>query len=81
MHLNARSLGLTAGIFAGAGWFLVMVFSLATRYADDLLMKIGGYHPGFSYNLGGAVWMGILHFIALYIVGYLFATVYNKLTK
>ena len=81
MKLNEKALALTAGIFAGVVWLLVMIISLASGYAKDVILKVGALHPGFSYTYGGAIWMGILHFIGAAIFAYIFAWLYNKLAE
>ena len=79
--MNAKALGLTFGLFVGVCHFGWMIISLLTGYAKDIIIQFGSLHPGFSYTYGGALWMGILHFIMGFIVAYLFALVYNKLSK
>lgn len=80
MTLNAKALGLTTGVFAGIIWLVLLSLSVGTGYAKDMIMLMGSVHPGFAYSYAGAVWLGILHLITGFILGYLFAWMYNKLS-
>ncbi|MDO8617417.1 MAG: hypothetical protein Q7N87_00775 [Candidatus Uhrbacteria bacterium] len=79
--LKEKALGLTVGIFCGVWWLVLMMYSLSSGYGKELIMLVGPMHPGFSYSAGGAIWMAILHFIVGYILGHLFAWVYNRFAK
>lgn len=81
MHLNKKALGLAAGVLAGAIWFLVIAVALLFGWMKDVVMLLGPLHPGFALTWGGAVWMAVLHLIGGYIVGYVFAWLYNKSAK
>ncbi len=81
MKLNEKALALAAGIFAGVIALIVIAISVATGWAKDIITLTGPAHPGFSYTYGGAVWMGILHFIVVTILAYVFAWLYNKLAE
>ncbi|MBM3204540.1 hypothetical protein FJZ48_00985 [Candidatus Uhrbacteria bacterium] len=81
MKLDAKALGLTSGIFCGGGWVLLMLLSLWMEGAKSWTMLMGPMHPGFSYGVGGAIWMAVLHFIIGGVLGWLFAMVYNTLAK
>ena len=76
-----KALGLTLGAFWGVWALAFLVLSLMTGYGSSVLMLVGPLHPGFSYTYGGAIWMGVLHFIVGYIVGHVFALVYNRFSK
>jgi ABC-type spermidine/putrescine transport system permease subunit I len=78
MLLKAKAFALASGVFGGVLAFLFMTVSLMTGYAEDLIMKWGPLHPGFSYSYFGAVWMGILYFVVCYVGGYIFAWFYNR---
>lgn len=81
MNLNPKALGLTAAILASACWFLAMVFSLLTGIGTITLTTIGSFHPFFSYSWAGMIIIVIEHLIAGFIVGWIFAWLYNKLLK
>ncbi len=76
-----KALGLTLGLFWGVGALVFMSLSLMTGYGSNLLMQFGPLHPGYSYTYGGAIWMAVLHFIVGYVVGNIFALVYNRFGK
>ena len=79
MQLNPKALGLTVAILSGAFWFLAMTFSLLTGIGEVTLTTIGAFHPFFSYSWAGMIIIVIEHLIAGFIVGWIFAKVYNKL--
>jgi len=79
MQLNPKALGLTVAILSGAFWFLAMIFSLLTGIGEVTLTTIGAFHPFFSYSWAGMIIIVIEHLIAGFIVGWIFAKVYNKL--
>lgn len=79
--LNPKAFGLTVGIFSGVWWLALMMYSLSSGYGKDFVMLMGPMHPGFSYSAGGALWMAVLHFILGYILGHVFAWLYNKFAK
>jgi len=81
MQLNPKTLGYTVAIFAGAYWFLAMIFSLLTGIGEITLTTLGSFHPFFSYSWAGMIIIVIEHLIAGFIVGWIFAKVYNKLLK
>ncbi len=81
MQLNPKALGLTAGVFAGALWFIAMVVSLATGLGQMTLVTLGSYHPWFSYSWVGMVVITIEHLVGGFILGYIFAKAYNAFSK
>ena len=81
MQLNPKALGWAAGILSGAFWFLAMTFSLASGLGARTLTTLGSFHPLFSYSWIGMVIITVEHLIAGYIIGWIFAWLYNKLNK
>lgn len=81
MQLNSKAFGFAAAIFAGACWFLSMIFSLLTGVGEMTLTTLGSYHPFFSYSFGGMIIIVIEHLIGGYILGWIFAWLYNKFLK
>jgi len=79
MQLNSKALGLAAAIFAGACWLLMIGFSLLTGIGETTVTIIGAFHPFFSYSWSGLVIIVIEHLIGGFIVGWIFAWLYNKL--
>ena len=79
--LKPNALGLTLGIFGFVMVGGMMTLSLLTGLGKPLVDLFGPMHPWYSYSYIGALWMAIMHFIACYIGGGLFAIIYNKLAK
>lgn len=81
MQLNPKALGFTVGVLGGACWLVMMLISLLTSFGQQTLTTWGSWHPFFSYSWGGMVIIVIEHLIGGFIVGWIFATVYNKFNK
>jgi len=81
MQLNPKAFGFAVAIFAGACWFVLMVFSLLTGIGEMTLTTLGAFHPFFSYSWAGMIIIVIEHLIGGFIVGWIFAWLYNKLLK
>lgn len=79
--LNPKALGYTLSVLAAGFWLLVMTFSLLTGIGRITLDTIGHFHPFFSYSWGGMVIIVIEHLVFGFIVGWLFARVYNRFNK
>jgi hypothetical protein len=81
MKLNAKSLGLAAGILWAVMLFLMTVLSIYTGYAAGFLKIVASIYPGYGISWPGA-FLGILFgFIDGFIGGYLLAWLYNRLTS
>lgn len=78
MQLNPKALALTSAILCAAFWFIAMTFSLLSGIGEMTLTIIGSFHPFFSYSWIGMVIIVIEHLIGAFIVGWLFAWLYNK---
>jgi len=81
MQLSPRALAWATAIFAAACWFIAMVFSFLTGVGQMTLTTIGAYHPFFSYSFGGMIIIVIENLIAGYILGWIFAWLYDKFVK
>jgi hypothetical protein len=81
MQLNSKALGYTAAIFAGGMWLLLMVFSLLTGIGEMTITTFGSYHPFFSYSWIGLVVIVVEHLIGGFILGWIFAWLYNKFSR
>ena len=81
MKLNSKAFSLTVGTLAGAWWLLAMGTSLLTGFGARTLMTFGSFHPWFSYSWGGLLWMVVAHLIAGTVIGWVFATLYNKFSE
>ena len=80
MKLNKLALAYTLAIFNGVIAFLMMAYSLLTGKASDFLTRAAALHWA-SYSWGGAILVLIEEAICGFIVGWLFAWVYNKFVK
>lgn len=78
MQLNPRALGWAAGALAAAAWFLLMLISLLTGFGAATLTRIGSLLPFFTYSWGGLVVGAVERLICGFIIGYVFAWLYNK---
>lgn len=76
--LNSKALGLALSVLAGGFWFLMMGFSLLFGIGERTVMTLGSYHPLFSYSFGGLIIIVIEHLIGGFIVGVIFAKLYNR---
>jgi hypothetical protein len=81
MRLNPKALGLTMAILSGGCWLVMMVVSLLTGIGEMTLRTIGSWHPFFSYTWGGMIVIVIEHFIGGFVIGLIFAWLYNKQIK
>ena len=78
MSLNPRAFGRTVAMISAVFWLLTMIFSLLTGIGEITLTTIGSFHPFFSYSWGGMIIIVIEHLIGGFIVGWIFAKVYNS---
>lgn len=81
MKLNPKALGFTVAIFCSAFWLILMSVTLLTGYAKTLVVAVGALHPFFSFSWIGLIFMVVEHFIGGFIIGWLFAWLYNKFVK
>lgn len=81
MKLNPKAFGFASAIFSGGLWFLAMAISLLTGLGQTTLITLGGYHPFFSYNFAGLLIITVEHLICCFILGWIFAWLYNQLVK
>lgn len=78
MRLNSKALGCALAVFAGGFWFLAMSFSLLTGAGKRTMDLLGGMHPFYSYGWLGMITLVIEHLIGGFILGWIFAWLYNK---
>ena len=84
--MNTYRVGLSVAIFAGlihAFWEILIFLGLAQRLLDFKLMMHSLNNPFVvsPFNLGTAIELVVLAIIGGYIVGALFATIFNKFSK
>jgi hypothetical protein len=58
---------------------VAMFFSLITGIGARTLSTLGSYHPFFTYSWLGMIVIAVEHFVIGYILGWIFASLYNKL--
>lgn len=84
MRLNGKAFALAAAILSGVASFLLTLLSVFTGFAKDFFDIIAPFHPGYSpykHSFIGALISGIWMFIYGYILGAVFAYLYNSLVK
>jgi len=84
MKLNGKAFALAAAILSGVASFLLTLLSVLTGFAEDFFDIIAPFHPGYSpykHSFIGALISGIWMFIYGYILGAVFALLYNSLVK
>ncbi len=81
MRLNLKAFALTAAILAGVGSFALNLLSVLTGFAREFFELIAPFHPGYSHTILGALisafWMSIYG----YVIGVVFALIYNAISK
>ena len=80
MQLDKIALAWAAAIFGGAGAFLIMAFSLLTGRVSFVMSRVAALHWA-SYSWTGALVMAIEHVIFGFILGWVFAWLYNLFIK
>ena len=79
--LNPKALGSTLAILAGAFWLVAMSVSLLTGLWQDTVAPVSGFHPYVTYTWTGMVLIVVEHLVAGYILGWVFAWLYNRLSR
>lgn len=78
MKLDSKAFAKAVAIFSGGWWLVIMGFSLIFGVGQQTISTLGSYHPFFSYNWGGLVVIVIEHLIGGFILGWIFAWLYNR---
>lgn len=81
MKLNSKAFGFTVAIFAAACWLILMSVSLLTGDAKTAVVAVGTLHPLFSFSWTGLIILVVEHFIGGFIIGWIFAWLYNRFAK
>ena len=82
MKLNAKALGLTAGLLWAAAIVLVSVANMIwPPYGGAFLNVFASVYPGFDPAQGGLsiLFGGVIGFIDGFIAGFIFAWLYNRI--
>ncbi|WP_119819619.1 bacteriophage holin [Halalkaliarchaeum desulfuricum] len=78
--VDARALGLTAGIIWGTAVAFLELMA-GTEYGERWRRLLADLYPGYSPKPGDLVWGTVLGFTDAYILGYLFGRLYNRLAE
>ncbi len=81
MRLNPRAFALTTAIIAGGLSLVLNILSVLTGWARDFFYIIAPFHPGYSFTVPGAFVGAFWMFIYGYILGAVFAFIYNLISK
>ncbi len=84
--MNVNKVGLTVGVFAGLVhlvWGLLIALGWAQGYLDFVtsMHSLNNPYKVMPFNLGQAIVLIVVASILGYIVGSVFATIFNKLHK
>jgi len=80
MKLHLLAFAYTCAIFNGLSAFVIMAYSLITGAAKDLLTRFAALH-WVTYSWLGAILILIEYALIGFILGWLFAFIYNKFVK
>lgn len=80
MKLNKSAFAYAVAIFDGALVFIAMAYSLLLGKANAIMVRVAAIHFA-PYSFVGAILMLIEHAIAGFILGWVFAWLYNKFVK
>jgi len=78
MKLNQKALAWATSVFAGGLWLMLMSLSLLSGIGKETISTWGGFHPWFSYDWTGNLVVTVEHLIFGYLVGWVFAWLYNR---
>lgn len=79
--LNSRAFGSAVGVLAGAFWFFAMDISLLFHVGERTLTTLGSFHPYFTYSWTGMIVIVLEHLVGGYIIGWIFAKLYNAFSS
>jgi hypothetical protein len=80
MKLNKLAFGYAIAIFDGGLIFVAMIYSLLFGKASAIMARVAAIHFA-PYSFWGAIFMLVEHAIAGFILGWVFAWLYNKFVK
>jgi len=78
MKLNAKALALSAGILWGLMIFLLTNISLLRGGEGEHLSRLAQFYIGYSFSFLGSLIGLVWGFVTMFIVGWVFALLYNK---
>ena len=80
MKLNKLAFAYAVAIFDGALVFIAMAYSLLFGKASAIMVRVAAIHFA-PYSFVGAILMLIEHAVAGFILGWIFAWLYNSFVK
>ena len=78
MKLNAKALGLSAGIIWGLLIFLLTNISLLRGGEGEHLSRLAQFYIGYSFSFLGSLIGLVWGFVTMFIAAWVFALLYNK---
>jgi F0F1-type ATP synthase membrane subunit c/vacuolar-type H+-ATPase subunit K len=80
MKLSVKSFALTCGILFGVGFMLATWWLIAWETPGDIMRKFSSFFIGYSFTYVGGLLGLVWAFVYGFVIGGLFAWLYNKLT-
>ncbi len=84
--LNPKQVGVTTGLFAAilhAAWSILVAIGVAQQLSSWLigLHFVSDQHTVTGFNIGTAVLLIVVAFVAWFVLGWVFASLYNWTAK
>lgn len=76
--LNAKNLGLAAGIVCGLSVLLATLLSVHNGYGAAFLNLLSSVWPGYTISYAGSLIGAVWGFVDGFVKGFLVAWIYNK---
>ncbi len=85
-RLNPKQVGVTTGLFAAllhAVWSILVAIGVAQQLSDWLigLHFVSDQHTVTAFSIGTAILLIVVAFVAWFVFGYVFASIYNWTAK
>lgn len=77
--LNAKNLGLAAGILCGVSMFVFTLIAMSTGYGDAWLKLMSSVYPGYTISFMGSILGLVYGFVDGFVGLFLFGWLYNRL--
>ena len=79
--LHAKNFGLACAILWGVSVFVLGMFAKHMGWGTEMVMLLGSFYKGYDMTFLGSVIGGVWGFVEGLVGGYIFACLYNSLTK
>jgi NhaP-type Na+/H+ or K+/H+ antiporter len=80
MKLNPKAFALALGLVWGVTVFLITNISLIRGGHGEHLSRLAQIYPGYTFTFLGSLIGLVWGFVTMFIVGWVFAWLYNKLS-